>query len=408
MYDELGRPLEPNEDYIVPATWDPPKSRIHGKKAGKVYQYSRLDGRKVRFTGPESLLLWRAVQQAPMSVENPVDAAAYLYGEFGVRNHTLALYNKQHMRSRLVTMCETRVNRGLPIEGRARMFLPLKHPLRREYEEDKVAWRAEEAARLVRVKREEEELSDGYDEYDEFDDGMGQLDAQSEVDRRSDEEEDDYDEPAPPPPKRRRRERSEPQRMPVNRAYVEIPVRRRTRQPSEPRSDIERDSDSDDAPRYHRRRHADFAHVPAFDVPSPPAEVSSSPEPEPERRRQSAPGRMRGARAGPSWRTANDEVEDPIVDFPDIQEEDEPAAEPEPEPVDEIGEYDADVQLPPDLESEEEARSPGKHQRELSQRHEEPPPQNEEMPVEEVAPEASDDDDDDDDDEDGEMHAVSS
>ncbi|GMK59889.1 hypothetical protein CspeluHIS016_0901060 [Cutaneotrichosporon spelunceum] len=388
LVDDDGQPLGPKSEYVVPADWVPPTSRIHGKMDGKTYQYSRLDGRRVRFTEAESLLLWRTIQQVPMSVANPVDVAAYFYGEFGVYSKALAPYNKQHMRSRLVTMCETRVNRGLLIEGRARMFLPPRHTARQEYEEDKKDFRDAEKERLA--VKEEEEWGDRLEEVDE-----------------SDRERDEDDEP---PRKRSRVERARKQRiperpMPVNRAYVEIPVRRLRQlntarflsrdggddvrpSPSLPDSDV--DSDPGAVPRFYRRSAADFAHLPPFHVPepptspvasqpipqptspltslppsrpvSPPASSSSSPEPPRHQstRRQSAPARMRGIRPPPSHRAVFDEIveqsedesEDEIMDER-AEREDEIMDERAEQPEADDGLLDSDEELPTDLESEE-------------------------------------------------------
>ncbi|BEI93840.1 uncharacterized protein CcaverHIS019_0602990 [Cutaneotrichosporon cavernicola] len=400
LVDEDGLPLRPDSDYIVPPNWAPPKSRIHGKKAGQTFKYSRLNGRRAFFSEVESLLLWRTIQKVPMSVDNPVDVAAYFYGEFGLRSKALAWYNKQHMRSRLVTMCETRMNRGLLIEGRARMFLPPRYVVRQNYEDDKAAFWAAEQEQLA-FKEEEEWGDEREEEVDEL------------VDEIKEEEEDE------PPPKRRHLQRTPEchpileRRMPVNRAYVEIPVRRlrqqnaerarsisvRLRDPgnddaprnapsqspnaagrrrdatSRSRRDTDAESDSDAMLRYHRRRATDFAHVPPFYVPQPPTSPPSSPEPstpEPLRRRQSAPGRMRKARPRPSQRTVFDEImeegeeedeEDELLDQraeeqPEEVEEDELMEEGDelPEEVDEL--QDSDEELPPDLESEEEFRAP--------------------------------------------------
>ncbi|CAK9785507.1 hypothetical protein CC85DRAFT_292777 [Cutaneotrichosporon oleaginosum] len=409
LVDERGRPLRPNEAYVVPPDWAPPRSVIHGQKNGHVYRYSRLNGRHMRWTVPESLLLWRTIQQVPMSVENPIDVVVYFYGEFGVRNQSLAWYNKQHMRSRLVTMCETRVNRKLPIELRARMFLPRSDPRRMEYEKDKVAYQAAEAERLA-IKAEEssdeEMMSDGgrTDDRDEDDLGdenefRGEADFRVEEDFRIEEEDELDDSPPPPQPKRRRVERDpherehmerverermpidraererdrERVRKPVNRAYVEIPVRRRRQTVSSPAArdeDRSRGSRRDDGTsrraqrpeknvlHFYRRKHADFAHLPPFDVPSPPQSATPSeqelePESEPEPpRRQSAPGRMRRARPRSSRRTAFDDL---------MEESDEGEAQPEVEQAAERPESEDEIRgfsELPDLESEEDEAPP--------------------------------------------------
>lgn len=334
MVTEDGDRLRPSILFTVPKGYVFPKSRIHGQLPGQKYTYSRKNGRRVRWTPTQSLLLWRTVQQVPMSVDNPITVVAYFYGEYGVHSQDLAIFNNQHMRGRMTVMCETRTNRGDIIEGRARMFLGPKDPRRIQYESEKEEFWAREAEEELRIKQEQEEMEmaslDEGDE-EEFEDGREHDEDQAAESQRGHSHQPDRDdygndytddtEEYQSPVTRRRPARDLPRARkrphitgthtlpqlprPSLRAAAPAKAKGKRPAPSTP-------SESSEAEKqYFRRRHADFAHLPPFELdtsPTPPPSPSPEPPSPPPRRRQSAPGWLRVSRPRASRRTAFDDI----------------------------------------------------------------------------------------------------
>lgn len=331
MFDADGSPLRVRWGYMVPPDYTAPKSRIHGQREGQAFKYSRLSGQRMRWTKEQTLLLYRTVQKVPLRVENPMDVVMYLYGEFGVRSQDLAFYNKQHMRSRMVTVVETRMRNNLPIEGRARMFLPPREPRRMGYEKELKAFRVKDEAERVAIKEEmqearaaarEEDVSDFSDEREEDDAGQygagyDQGDYSSDRGRgrsfRDDEDMSEDEDDRTPPPRQKRKTpyvdivRRRPHPPPRKRQHLDESSGRDRDEQRANRRRLARDHDDSDSdweePRYYRRRHEDFADTPAFTLDTAPTPPPQSPPSSPvaaSRRRLSAPGRLAGGgRRGP-------------------------------------------------------------------------------------------------------------
>jgi hypothetical protein len=129
MVDEHGDELIPNEDYVLPAGYTPPPSNLFFK--GK-----RVDGSRKKFTEAQALLLYRTVQQVPMSEPAPISVVNYLHGEFGLLGQSLAQWNTTMMKDKLLTILQVRKNNAWPIVGRARKYCPKDWAENIEYKEE--------------------------------------------------------------------------------------------------------------------------------------------------------------------------------------------------------------------------------------------------------------------------------
>ena len=190
VVDDDGSPLHADETHRIPPDYVPRLSRLHGQVAGQSTAYSRLSGKK-RWTEEQALLLYRTLQKVPLDVAYPLRVVWYLHGEHGAESQRLEDFNPQHMKDKMVTMLRTRTNNRLPVEGRARMYLPRADVRRQEYDQELLEWeeerkRADRAARdeLDRLEAERKAADDGSDE-----------DAEGETDEESGEQEEDVVEP---------------------------------------------------------------------------------------------------------------------------------------------------------------------------------------------------------------------
>nr|XP_031858466.1 uncharacterized protein CI109_006111 [Kwoniella shandongensis]KAA5525538.1 hypothetical protein CI109_006111 [Kwoniella shandongensis] len=178
LVDENGSPLEPDELYMVPLDHAPQKSQIHGKLGNTQSTYCRLTGPR-RWAKEEELLLYRTVQKVPMEEEYPLRAAWFLHGEFGRFSTALKWFNTQHMKDKMRVIVSSRLNKGRPVVGRARFWLPKGNPGKLQYEEE-----LEETKRRAEV-REEEEARQPADAAARPQEGPAQL-AQEDEDGESD------------------------------------------------------------------------------------------------------------------------------------------------------------------------------------------------------------------------------
>lgn len=164
MIDADGSPLTVDESYRVPRLYKPPASLIHGRIEGQTSIYSRVRGGPTKMPKPLELLLYREIQKVPLTAGNPCAVVSYLHGEFGIRSQDLAAFNNQHMKDKMRSTVERRMNRKEPVVGKARMFLPPARPERQAYEiELKVAMEAEQlkaAEEAAAQKAAEEEAAE--------------------------------------------------------------------------------------------------------------------------------------------------------------------------------------------------------------------------------------------------------
>jgi len=123
MCDQDGSPLEPDPEYVLPSSYRPAPSKLHGNIKGQVSIYSRQSGKR-KWTTEEQMLLWRTVQKVPLEEQYPLKVAWYLHGESGVISNDLEDFNPQHMKDKMKSMVEVRCNNQRPVEGRARFWLP--------------------------------------------------------------------------------------------------------------------------------------------------------------------------------------------------------------------------------------------------------------------------------------------
>lgn len=155
MIDEDGSPLEPDSEYSVPHRYEFPPSRLHGQKDDQTSTYSRRAGTR-RWTQDEAILMYRTVQKVPLDQAYPLRVVWYLYGEHGILSHDLEDFNPQHMKDKMKTIVQTRLNNRRPVIGRARFWLP---PVGRGQDHpDKIALKAEIAEADKRAKEEFKEL----------------------------------------------------------------------------------------------------------------------------------------------------------------------------------------------------------------------------------------------------------
>lgn len=160
LLDADGSALEPNEDYRIPADHVELASRLHGRIGAQSTQYSRLAG-KMKWTEAESLLLYRTVQKVPENVLYPLRVVWYLHGEHGTLSQALQWHNPQHMKDKMRTIVDVRVNNRRAVAGRARAFLPPTNPARVEYEQERQEYEEQEKRR---IQEELAEVEDGEDQ----------------------------------------------------------------------------------------------------------------------------------------------------------------------------------------------------------------------------------------------------
>ena len=135
LLDSDGSPLDVDDTYVLPRKYVARRSELHGKLEGQQSGYSRISG-TLRWGKPEELALYRTVQKVPISEEYPLRVVWFLHGEYGRLSTTLQQFNPQHMKDKMRTIVQTRVNNRRPVLGRARFWLPKGHT-------DKVALEAE-------------------------------------------------------------------------------------------------------------------------------------------------------------------------------------------------------------------------------------------------------------------------
>ncbi|KAL1411820.1 hypothetical protein Q8F55_002787 [Vanrija albida] len=169
MVDWDGKPLETDESYVLPADYDPNPSRLHGQVNGRGFRYARKSGKR-RWTGAEELTLYRTLQKVPMSETYPLRVVWYLHGEWGVHSRVLSEFNPQHMKDKMRTIINRRINQRLPIEGRARAFLPASDPRRDDFDAEMEQYNELMADMQYQEELEavkEEEISEEEDDEDE-------------------------------------------------------------------------------------------------------------------------------------------------------------------------------------------------------------------------------------------------
>jgi hypothetical protein len=122
LVDEDESPLEPNPDFTLPVGYLAQQSVLHGRIGNQQSTYSRRSGSR-KWSDEEQLLLYRTVQKVPLIEPYPLRVVWYLYGENGTISHALENYNTQHMKDKMKSIVDVRVNNGFPVVGRARFWL---------------------------------------------------------------------------------------------------------------------------------------------------------------------------------------------------------------------------------------------------------------------------------------------
>ncbi|WVF65886.1 hypothetical protein IAT40_000623 [Kwoniella sp. CBS 6097] len=160
LHDQDGSPLDPDELYVIPDDYSEPKSKIHGRVNQSASTYCRLSGPR-KWTGEEELLLYRTVQKVPAGEQYPLQVVKALHGEYGMLSHKLKWFNTQHMKDKMRTTVQRRINQGRLVVGRARAWAKDGSKERREYN-----WEREEIRKALLVDEEEakEEENDDDDE----------------------------------------------------------------------------------------------------------------------------------------------------------------------------------------------------------------------------------------------------
>lgn len=151
LYDDDGEFLKTNPAYVIPKGYKPPIPSLHGRIDGQVTPYSRMNGPR-RWTMEEQILLYRTIQQVPLSEAYPPRVVEYLHGEFGVISTALAQYNKQHMRDKMRVIVDSLQLNRRHVVGRARYWLPPNDPDRIQYERELRKFQDEEKQQLARDK----------------------------------------------------------------------------------------------------------------------------------------------------------------------------------------------------------------------------------------------------------------
>ncbi|WVQ78792.1 hypothetical protein IAT38_000883 [Cryptococcus sp. DSM 104549] len=141
MVDENGGKLV-DDPKLVADNWKRTGhgKSLHGARRGdrkpKKYIYVRQTGRE-KWTEKQALLLYRTVQKVPMEEPVPTKVVEMLHGEFGEKDHVLAMFNEQHMRAKMRTIVDGRLRNELPVVRRARFYAPTSTAEREEFDKEK-------------------------------------------------------------------------------------------------------------------------------------------------------------------------------------------------------------------------------------------------------------------------------
>jgi hypothetical protein len=197
LVDDNGQELETDPEFVIPRDHKDQPSRIHGRVGNQASSYSRASGRR-KWTKSEELLLYRTVQQVPLSEEYPLRVVWYLHGEYGVLSRDLAMFNPQHMKDKMRVIVAGRVHNRKDVVLRARFWLPREHYGREEYEREVSEWKrevskvlTEEGERLDEEKRIREEEERKERERQEAEEEGSEDEDEDEQNDEDEEEEDD-------------------------------------------------------------------------------------------------------------------------------------------------------------------------------------------------------------------------
>nr|ODN89251.1 hypothetical protein L204_06188 [Cryptococcus depauperatus CBS 7855] len=141
LIDSDGSPLQTDPTYVLPLDYHFPVSELFGPVPGSESN-PKIQWRYHRMTGPrqwsedEALLLYRTVQKVPLFEEFPFRVVDYLYGEYGSKGDDLKWHHRQHMKDKMKSIVETRLNQGKSVTGRARAYARKDTKARQQWDKE--------------------------------------------------------------------------------------------------------------------------------------------------------------------------------------------------------------------------------------------------------------------------------